>query len=228
MRPDFKKFPKISRLQSPVIITEKIDGTNGLIYIGPEGDVYAGSRNRWLSIEDDNYGFARWVDLHSTVLRDTLDVGWHYGEWFGQGIARGYGLDHKRFYLFAVDRYPDLRDNNDLVLPGGTQLGVVPVMMRSVQFDPLLHIQECINKFADTAELGPGRSNINNFPRPEGFCIFFEHNHMILKVVLDKHDEKKVVSGVPKTPKQKWTPEMIEEARKAAAERKAAKGLVSV
>lgn len=221
-RPDFRKFPKISRLTSPVVVSEKVDGTNGLIYVDYEGGVFAGSRNRWLteadgSVADDNYGFGAWVRMHARDLRGTLGPGYHYGEWFGKGIARNYGLDHRRFYLFAVDRYPSLV-NNDLTLHDGTHLGTVPVLHRAVEFDHR-HIPEI------AAELH--HSRINSFPRPEGFCIFFEHNHMILKVVLDKHNEKKVRPAQgPGKPKVQWTPEMIEEARKASAERKAAKVLV--
>lgn len=219
-RPEFRKFPKISRLTSPVIVTEKIDGTNGLIYVSDEGELFAGSRNRWLTKQDDNYGFANWVSVNAPRLLSLLSPGWHYGEWFGKGIARNYGLDHRRFYLFAVDRYADVlpEDAADIELVDGTRLGTVPVLHRSVEFDHR-HIPGI------AAELH--HSRIDGFPRPEGFCIFFEHNHMILKVVLDKHNDKKErpAQGERK-PKVQWTPEMIEEARKAAAERKAAKVLV--
>jgi len=62
--PEFRGFSKISRLSREIIITEKIDGTNGVIYIDESNNIFAGSRNRWLwgSIQDeihnDNYGFA--------------------------------------------------------------------------------------------------------------------------------------------------------------------------
>ena len=101
--PEFKHWPKISRLSKETcVITEKIDGTNGIIFIDPiTKAVLAGSRNRWLKPgESDNYGFRQWVLDHQLELRQ-LGHGFHYGEWYGQGIQRGYGLTEKRFALFG-------------------------------------------------------------------------------------------------------------------------------
>lgn len=36
-----------------------------------------------------------------------LGKGYHYGEWWGKGIQRGYGLEEKRFSLFNVSRWID-------------------------------------------------------------------------------------------------------------------------
>ena len=44
--PEFVPFPKIPRLHKECIVTEKIDGTNGIIYITDDGDMFIGSRNR--------------------------------------------------------------------------------------------------------------------------------------------------------------------------------------
>ena len=59
--PDFKPFPKMARLSREIIITEKLDGTNAQVFITEDGDLFAGSRTRWITPQDDNYGFARWV-----------------------------------------------------------------------------------------------------------------------------------------------------------------------
>jgi len=79
---DFCEFPKISRLSREMIISEKIDGTNSTIYITDNLEIYAGSRNRWITPEDDNYGFARWVQDHEDDLV-SLGPGLHRGEWWG-------------------------------------------------------------------------------------------------------------------------------------------------
>lgn len=42
---EFRAFQKIARLSRKVIVTEKIDGTNGIIYIGQDGEFKVGSRN---------------------------------------------------------------------------------------------------------------------------------------------------------------------------------------
>ena len=55
MLPEFKEFKKIPRLSREIIITEKIDGTNGLIYIDEELNIFAGSKNRWLDDHNDNF-----------------------------------------------------------------------------------------------------------------------------------------------------------------------------
>ena len=59
MTPEFIPFPKIARLSRLAIVTEKIDGTNAQVTITEDGDIFAGSRSRWITPEDDNYGFAR-------------------------------------------------------------------------------------------------------------------------------------------------------------------------
>lgn len=105
MKPEFGSFAKIPRLSRTAIATEKIDGTNAQIWISDDGsEIAAGSRNRWITPEDDNYGFARWVQEHRDQLI-TLGPGRHYGEWWGSGIQRRYGLAEKRFSLFNVQRW---------------------------------------------------------------------------------------------------------------------------
>ncbi len=92
--PEFKPWGKTPRWAGiGVTVTEKLDGTNALVCVH-EGRVYAGSRNRWLSSTDkrlDNYGFAAWCKENETELLKLGD-GYHYGEWWGQGIGRGYGM----------------------------------------------------------------------------------------------------------------------------------------
>lgn len=103
---DFIPFPKLSRLFRDIIITEKLDGTNAQVVVCEDGTVRAGSRSRWITPEDDNFGFAAWVRDHEDSLRE-LGVGRHFGEWWGKGIQRNYGLDHRRFSLFNVSRWAD-------------------------------------------------------------------------------------------------------------------------
>lgn len=123
---EFQAFKKIPRLRREMLVTEKLDGTSGQIAISepgqiPDGEnvpvsiietpagpvsIYAGSRSRWLlpMKTKDNFGFAGWVFQHAEELLQ-LGPGRHYGEWWGQGIQRGYGLKEKRFSLFNVSRW---------------------------------------------------------------------------------------------------------------------------
>ena len=118
----FVPFPKMARLRRDILVTEKIDGTNAQIVIVPRGTytdgnlfgkpvadcgaswIYAGSRNRWVTQEDDNFGFAGWVQDNKEELVK-LGQGRHFGEWWGRGIQRGYGIQHRRFSLFNVSRW---------------------------------------------------------------------------------------------------------------------------
>lgn len=102
----FEGFGKIPRLSRGIIITEKLDGTNAQVHVLECGRVLAGSRNRYITPEDDNYGFAKWVKENEDALR-TLGPGRHFGEWWGHGIQRGYGLTTRRFSLFNVSRWWD-------------------------------------------------------------------------------------------------------------------------
>lgn len=119
---EFVEFPKIARLSRECVVTEKIDGTNAQVYIAPVGQfvptnfliaehadgrlMFAGSRTRYVAPEVDNFGFARWVKDHAYELW-ALGEGRHYGEWWGSGIQRSYGLlkGEKRFSLFNVARW---------------------------------------------------------------------------------------------------------------------------
>ena len=125
---EFTPFPKVPRLSRECVITEKIDGTNVSVWITnstefdyfrepdtsvaavPVGDdtfyIQAGSRSRFITPgkTTDNFGFARWVQDNAEELVK-LGEGAHYGEWWGSGIQRGYGLDEKRFSLFDVSRW---------------------------------------------------------------------------------------------------------------------------
>ena len=102
----FISFPKIPRVfKHTMIITEKIDGTNAQVYIHEDGvTIQAGSRNRYITPESDNYGFAKWVEANKEELLK-LGPGRHFGEWWGSGIQRGYGLKEKRFSLFNTGRW---------------------------------------------------------------------------------------------------------------------------
>jgi hypothetical protein len=116
----FEPMGKIPRYEKDIIITEKIDGINAQIYIGFEDanefttalilsevgpmSIWAGSRNKWIIPGNDNFGFAAWVRDNAEELIK-LGPGRHFGEWWGKGIQRGYGLDKKRFSLFNVSRW---------------------------------------------------------------------------------------------------------------------------
>ena len=173
---DFIGFQKIPRLSRECIVTEKIDGTNGCIYIGEDGEFLVGSRNRWITPENDNFGFARWAYEHKDELL-RLGPGRHFGEWWGQGIQRGYGLREKRFSLFNVSKWSD-----DAVRPGCCH--VVPLLYRG-PFDTG-EIRGYLKYLGYHGSLAaPG------FMRPEGVVIYHVAGNLYFKKTIEKDEEPK-------------------------------------
>jgi hypothetical protein len=173
----FRPFPKIARLSRDMIITEKLDGTNAQVFITDDGRVIAGSRTRWITPEQDNFGFARWVKDHEEELRVGLGPGQHFGEWWGKGIQRGYGLEEKRFSLFNTSRW------NAENVPACCS--VVPVLARVPQFNTLA-VDACLGALEELgSQAAPG------FMKPEGVVIYHVHSNQLFKKTLDKNDGHK-------------------------------------
>jgi RNA ligase len=173
---DFIKFPKIARLNRDVIVTEKLDGTNAQVYIDDVGEnVYAGSRTRWIQPGDDNFGFAKWVQENRDELIK-LGPGSHFGEWWGSGIQRSYGLKEKRFSLFNVKRW------SAGSLPACC--GVVPTLWEGLFADlrPWTILKEL--------ELS-GSVAAPGFMKPEGIVVFHVASNGLYKMTLDKNDQVK-------------------------------------
>lgn len=172
---DFVPFPKMPRLSREIIVTEKIDGTNAQIYITDDGDLFTGSRTRWITPGDDNFGFAAWAEAHRQELL-ALGPGRHFGEWWGAGIQRRYGLSEKRFSLFNVARW------TDDVRPAVCH--VVPTLYRG-DFD-----QAAINAALAKLEF-EGSVAAPGFDKPEGIIVFHVAANMGFKKTIEKDDQPK-------------------------------------
>lgn len=190
-QPDFsfRAFGKIPRLNREIIITEKIDGTNAQIFIYKltgteqltaadrplcqEGEylLWAGSRNRYVYPgKEDNHGFAAWVkeNAYQLVL---LGEGRHFGEWWGQGIQRGYGLTEKRFSLF---RWPsEVSDSASIRVP----VCIVPVLYQG-PFSGGSIIEISIKLALNGSAAAPG------FMDAEGIVVFHTASRQSFKVTL--------------------------------------------
>lgn len=178
---DFTPFPKVPRLSRDVIVTEKIDGTNASIFIGEDGSFLTGSRKRWITPEDDNFGFSRWAHDHKDELLK-LGPGHHFGEWWGSGIQRGYGLQKgkKRFSLFNVSRWW----STDTPLPGCVSL--VPVLYKD-NFDFLDQFLPFILK----GLRDQGSYAAPGFMQPEGIVVFHTAGNCAFKKTLEQDDQPK-------------------------------------
>ena len=187
---EFKPFPKLARLSRDVVVTEKLDGTNAQIMIDDvtlldkefvlaEKDglgMVAGSRTRWIKPGQDNFGFAGWAKENAEELFK-LGEGNHYGEWWGKGIQRGYGLDERRFSLFNTARWGD-----DSVRPACCH--VVPVLYTGEFSTAVIDFE--LMTLASTGSIAvPGYMN------PEGVVVYHTHSNMLFKKTLDHNDEHK-------------------------------------
>ena len=184
--PEFQGFKKIPRLSREIVITEKLDGTNGLIYIDENNNIFAGSRNRFLwgspqdEIHNDNHGFANWVKSNKEELLK-LGSGYHYGEWWGKGIQRGYGLNEKRFSLFNTARW---KKNKNIPLLEKQEYcpaccDVVPILWVG-EFDTDV-INQMLNELQrNGSEASPG------FMNPEGIIVYHTAGNVYFKKTIEK------------------------------------------
>ena len=198
---EFFGFPKIPRLKRECVFTEKIDGTNAQIHIRPadfdeegympvmelgvdtqievDGKAHyirAGSRNKWLGmVKPDNMGFGAWVHQHAHELAK-LGPGQHFGEWWGAGIRRTYGLTEKRFSLFNTARWTTA-DRPECC-------SVVPV----------LHVGGLEDTEAVLANLRMGSRAARGFARPEGIVVYHSASRSMFKVLLENDELPKGVA----------------------------------
>jgi hypothetical protein len=180
----FEAWPKIARLNRGMVITEKIDGTNAAVIITEDGRVGAQSRNRLITPDEDNYGFARWAYENAGALVDTLGPGRHFGEWWGSGIQRGYGLTggDKRFSLFNTSRW------NEEALAAVDRLHVVP-FLAAENFSSEAVTREVERLRVSGSVAAPG------FENPEGIVVYVSAARTSFKVTLEGDEAPKGVAA---------------------------------
>lgn len=200
---EFQGFGKIARLDREIIITEKIDGTNAQVFIedvpltvyaerlknntlgrvyaddsfGPDGYVRllrVGSRNRWISPEDDNFGFAEWAFGYAVNDLLALGPGRHFGEWWGRGIQRGYGVGERYFSLFNTSRWAN-------EVPTGCK--VVPVLYQG-KFS-----QESIEGSLERLR-NEGSVAAPGFMEPEGIVVYHTASNTLFKKTIGNDGPK--------------------------------------
>lgn len=181
----FKPWPKILRLEKkrPPVFTEKIDGTNACVivaYQNPDANsiasvvnnggilsIWAQSRTRLITPENDNYGFAKWVRSNSEELL-SLGKGYHFGEWWGQGINRGYGLTEKRFSLFNTCRW-------------GPHNPHTPKCCHVVPIIPVHFVETAVANLNIHGSLA-----VPGWMKPEGIVMYEPDTDTCFKIIMDK------------------------------------------
>lgn len=202
----FTEWPKTPRWFRDVTVTEKIDGTNAGVHIVPvaehaeisgpdsryfymngDGEEYLvvpQSRKRLITPSEDNAGFATWVDNNAWHLIDKLGPGLHFGEWWGQGIQRKYGMDRKVFSLFNTAKWGDVLS----VDPDSAGLAVVPVLYEGPLQGAI--IEEILEGLA----FG-GSHAADGFMNPEGVCIFHHASRNVYKALIENDHLPKSVAN---------------------------------
>lgn len=208
---EFQEFPKIPRYRREVALTEKLDGTNAAVVWVPNAGDYedpnviatrdlvdqhgaalgphhllAQSRQRFIvpgrmRAKSDNYSFAQWCDERVDELTK-LGPGYHYGEFWGYGIQRGYGMAEKHFSLFNVSRWGDGKQERPACCD------VVP-LIGYVTPDQINNHLEILRRSGSLA--APG------YMRPEGLVVWHSQSKQYYKILLEGDD----------APKSLWTAE---------------------
>jgi len=187
---EFKHWPKIIRIENKrkPIFTEKIDGTNACIAIHPlspenedhnaittVGDgiinpklgIWAQSRNHFLSPNNDNYGFAKWVEDNKEDLI-TLGPGHHYGEWWGRGIGRNYGQTERFFSLFNIFKWGSHNSNTPKCC------NIVPIIRANTIEDVVAELRFF------------GSKAVPGWMKPEGAVMYEPDAGPYFKIIMDK------------------------------------------
>lgn len=197
----FQKWPSIPRLSKErMIITEKIDGTNACVIICPvsqleEGSanplvvteidgvmwaIWAQSRSRFITVESDNFGFAKWVYQNADGLVEVLGIGKHYGEWWGSGVQRGYDIGEKRFSLFNA---PYWQDSISYLFPTTPvkELRTVPLLYAGpVDWTKSESVRETLSKGSVAAPNFKGKA--------EGMVVFLREAQTSYKILLENDE----------------------------------------
>jgi hypothetical protein len=162
------------------------DPTRGITY-----GVSSGSRNRWLQPgKQDNFGFAGWVKDNANELVTLLGAGRHFGEWWGAGVQRRYGQATKRFSLFNVHKYGEVK-----AVIGDVPVDSVPVLYRGPWFiEGSMHCSPLpCQTWAPVSALillqATGSLASPGFMNPEGIVVFHEASGQLFKATI-KDDEK--------------------------------------
>lgn len=200
--PEFVSFGKIARLNRDIVITEKIDGTNAAIGIKlhpPEVDggtgfyeVWAQSRTRIIVPGDDNFGFAAWVKKHEDRLINTLGEGLHFGEWWGVGIQREYGLTERRFSLFNTKRW--FQDVDGAAALTDAQLNGCAIYCVPVLYEgPWMGGPE--DSFMPLDIMGglrrDGSRAVPGYNKPEGIMVYHKAGNVMFKATCEKDEAHK-------------------------------------
>lgn len=146
----------------------KLHGTNAAVQIHPDGKVFAQSRTSIITPENDNAGFAKWVDNNTAFFKKMVkdEIVTVFGEWCGESIQQGTAINNigkKILAVFAIQcgnsdntsrYYAEPKTIADLLIDHTSlpnlDLYVLP-----------WYGEEIVLDFADTEQLRKAAENLN-------------------------------------------------------------------
>jgi hypothetical protein len=203
---EFREFPKIERIGKVFMtVTQKLHGTNASIWIyeytstngvthEPRMGIKAGRRTDFITVEKDNYGFARFVHDNAQALIEALGPGVHFGEWCGPGINSGEGLTEKTLFLFDVHRHPPEK-------PLPPRVRTVPLLYKGP-----LNMAEIEKAKEDLRQ--NGSKAVPGFMRPEGVVVHIPATGHRFKDVFEAEETAWTKPAKPKTDKPSSLPDV--------------------
>jgi hypothetical protein len=192
----FKSWGSTPRFHKGLHITEKLDGTNACVIIY-NGEVKAQSRKRIITPDNDNFGFAKWVEENKEGLKNTLGYGYHYGEWYGEGIQNNpLGVDGRWFALFNTWHWKN-RVKELIAVP---RLTTVPILHDEEWHGPAdyMTIPNILNELRANGSRACGyethrlAQKMDVFrPIPEGIIVWQRETRQRYKILLQEDDKHK-------------------------------------
>lgn len=162
----YPKTKRISCLGDKVYITEKLDGSN-LVIFKKNDEIYIAQRNNIFKFDeleenkDKLYkGLYSWLSEYSYVFNDLHNNSVLCGEWLGMGKLK-YSVDEfdKRFYMFAKANIDDdfnlynlIYDHELFIYPFQTQIipkciGIVPEVIELNVIPNKEHLDSIYDKY---------------------------------------------------------------------------------
>jgi hypothetical protein len=132
-----------------------------------------------------------------------LGKGFHYGEWWGQGIQRNYGMKEKRFSLFNTSRW---LSRYNITIPLEYHEQYLQDIKQKTYNDKLEFCPECCDVVPilregifDTTDIEFTLTQLRlhgsyaspGFDNPEGIIIFHKAGNLIFKKTIEKDEEPK-------------------------------------
>jgi len=200
--------------------TVKLHGTNAAVGYCPDSDsLYAQSRSRIITPDDDNYGFAKWVDANATALKALLvKLGGGkpaivYGEWAGKNIQKGVALTELEKF-FCIFRIKVDGSHRPLCIPAGylpeisraycvTDFATYNITVDALHPEKVVNVLNSITN--DVEKQCPVGADFGVDGIGEGVvwrCIDEGYESLVFKVKGEKHAVSKVKTLAPVDPEK--------------------------